>query len=125
MIKRFGTIFCLLVLSSNLLSAWPPHPAGTGGCEAECCATAHQTGPAATSAGLCCMVECPPVAELPAQTVALAPTPALKQGLGLNAGAVTAPIVIAYLQHTRFPSAPTRSLHGSASRYLETGALLI
>lgn len=122
MIKRFGTIFCLLVLSSNLLSAWPPHPAGTGGCEAECCATAHQTGPAATSAGLCCMVECPPSAELPAQTVlALEP----KQWSELNTRAITAAIVIAYLQHMRFPSAPTRSLHGSASRYLETGALLI
>lgn len=123
MIKRFGTIFCLLLLFSNLLSAWPPHPAGTGGCEAECCATAHQTGPAATRAGLCCMMECPPSAELPAQPVTLAPTPT--QWAGLNAGALIVPVVISYLQHTRFPSAPTRSLHGSASRYLETGTLLI
>ena len=122
MTKRLGTIFFLLVLFSNLLSAWPPHQAGAGGCETECCATAQQTGPAAARAALCCLIECPPSAELPVKTIALAPAP--KHWLGVNAGAMV-PLSISYLQHTRFPSAPTRSLHGSASRYLETGALLI
>jgi hypothetical protein len=123
MFRRFGTIFFLLVMFSNLLSAWPPHPAGMGGCDAECCATTHQAGLDATRAGLCCMLNCPPPIELPAQTVALAPAP--KQWSGADAIVITTSVPINYLQHTRFPSAPTRSLHGSASRYLETGALLI
>ena len=122
MFKWFTTILLLLLLAGNTLAAMPPHPAGTGGCETECCETAHQTGPAATIAGVCCMLECPLSAELlPVSTTSPAPPPV--PGLLPTLQAIS--FVASIPSQTNFPSAPTRHLHGSSSRYLDCCSFLL
>lgn len=111
----------LLLLAGNTLAALPPHQAGTGGCEAECCETAHESGPAATIAGVCCMLECPPTAEL-APVSATNSTPPITGLPVLNS--IHAFVNLAQAP-TRFPSAPTRYLHGSSSRYLDCCSFLL
>ena len=122
MVKRFTTILLLLLLAGNTLIAVPPHPAGTGGCEMECCETAHQTAPVATIAGACCMLECPPLAELlPVSNSSPAPPPV--PGLLPTLQAIS--FVASISSQTNFPSAPTRHLHGSSSRYLDCCSFLL
>ena len=121
MFKRITTFLLLLLLVGNTLAALPPHQSGTGGCEAECCETAHETGPAATIAGVCCMLECPPAAEL---------APVLARNTVPPANGLPAPVPTNVLDslaqpQTRFPSAPTRYLHGSSSRYLDCCSFLL
>lgn len=121
MFRRFTTFLLLLLLAGNTLLAVPPHPAGTGGCEMKCCEASHETGPAATIAGVCCMLECPPAAEL-APVSAANPTPPI---IGLPVPVSTNAYVSLVHLPTRFPSAPTRHLHGSSSRYLDCCSFLL
>ncbi len=122
MVKRFTSFLLLLLLASHSLAAVPPHQAGTGGCETECCETAHQTGPAATIAGVCCILECPPSAELlPVSTISPAPSRVLELLPAYQAISVVTSIP----SLTNFPSAPTRHLHGSSSRYLDCCSFLL
>ncbi len=122
MVKRFTSFLMLLLLTGNTLVAVPSYSAGTGGCEMECCETAHQTGPAATIAGICCILECPPSAEL---------LPVLTTGPGSSpmSGLLPASQAISFVTSipslTNFPSAPTRYLHGSSSRYLDCCSFLL
>lgn len=115
------TFFLLLLLAGNTLLAVPPHPAGTDGCEMECCETAHQTGPVATIAGVCCILECPPAAEL-APVSASKPVPPIN---GLPVPVSTKAFVSLVQVQTRFPSTPTRYLNGSSSRYLDCCSFLL
>ena len=122
MVKRFTSFLLLLLLAGQTLAALPLHSAGTGGCEMECCETAHQTGPAATIAGVCCLLECPPSAELlPVSTTS--PTPPPVSGLLPAPQAIS--LVTSISSRTNFPSAPTRHLHGSSSRYLDCCSFLL
>ena len=122
MVKRHTTILFLLALIGNSLAALPPHQPSTGGCDEACCETARLTGPAATIAGICCIVECPQPAETPPLTLDN-PVPPSAQALPLTS--LSAPEFTAYLQQTNFPSAPTRYLHGSSSRYLDCCSFLL
>lgn len=123
MLKHLATILLLLVMVGNSLVALPPHQASTGDCEAECCETARQTGSAATISGICCIVECPPSTELPAPISAFRNAP--QQIHALNAGYLSIIQTASYLQQMKFPSAPTRWLQGSSSRYLDACSFLI
>src|SRR5262249_47117092 len=124
MFKRLVTTLFLVAMACNTLSVIPPHREGEGGCGAECCMAARQQGPTATISAICCITQCRESAET--TPPAFSPT-ALKQQKR------SAPIVCApafppktfYLQYAKFPVSPPRSLHGSSSRYLETGSLLI
>src|SRR5262249_44490539 len=124
MFKRLITILFLVAMVCNSLSVIPPHHDGEGGCGEECCAAARQQGPTATISAICCITECRGSAETPTREVS---PPALNQQQ-LGAPVDCAPALssqISYLQSARFPVSPTRFLHGSSSRYLETGSLLI
>src|SRR5215472_8228715 len=107
MFKRLVTTLFLVAMACNTLSVIPPHREGEGGCGAECCIT-----------------ECRESAETT--------TPAVSSTV-LKQQQLSAPIDCApalspqnfYLQYAKFPVSPTRFLHGSSSRYLETGSLLI
>src|SRR5262245_7865248 len=124
MIKQLVTTLVLVGMVCNSLSVIPPHRDGEGGCGAECCMAARQEVPTATISAICCMTECRGSGETTAPAVA--PT-ALKQ-LQLSAPVDCAPALSSqtfYLQYAKFPISPTRFLHGSSSRYLETGSLLI
>jgi hypothetical protein len=124
MFKRLITILFLVAMASNSLSVIPPHQDGEGGCGMECCAAARQQGPTATISAICCITECRGSAET--TTPAVSPT-ILKQQQ-LSAPVDCAPALSSqsfYLQFAKFPVSPTRFLHGSSSRYLETGSLLI
>jgi hypothetical protein len=124
MFKRLITTLFLATMVCNSLSVIPPHRDGGGGCGAECCAAARQRGPTATISAICCITECRESAE--ATTPAVSST-ALKQQQ-LSAPVDCAPTLSPqtfYLQFAKFPISPTRFLHGSSSRYLETGSLLI
>ena len=120
MVKRFTSFLLLLLLAGNTLVAVPFYSAGTGGCEMECCETAHQTGPAATIAGVCCLLECPLSAEL-LPVLTASPAPPLVPLLASSAIS----IVTSIPRLTNFPSAPTRYLHGSSSRYLDCCSFLL
>ena len=122
MVKRFTSFLLLLLLAGQTLVALPLHSAGTGGCEMECCETAQQTGPAATIAGVCCILECPPSAEL-LPVLTISPTPSPVSGLLPASSAIS--FVISSPSLTNFPSAPTRYLHGSSSRYLDCCSFLL
>jgi hypothetical protein len=118
--KSLLSILLLLTLVGNALAAFPPHQAGAGGCEASCCETAHQSGPAAMISGICCIVECPQTAEtapvIPANQNA---QPALPSPFLFSSA------FSSYLPSACFPSAPTRHLHGSSSRYLDCCSFLL
>ena len=124
MLNRLVTTLFLVAMVCNSLSVIPPHRDGEGGCGAECCAAARQQGPTATISAICCITECRESAET--TTAAVAST-AFKQQQ-LSAPVECAPALSPqtfYLQYAKFPVSPTRFLHGSSSRYLETGSLLI
>jgi len=124
MFKRLVTIIFLVAMACNTLSVIPPHRDGEGGCGEECCMAARQQGPTSTISAICCITECQGWAETT--------TPAVSSTV-LKQQQLSAPVDCApglsprtfYLQYTKFPLSPTRFLHGSSSRYLETGSLLI
>jgi hypothetical protein len=124
MVERLITIIFLMAVAANSLAALPPHRDGEGGCGAECCEAARHDGPVATISGICCITECPQPAETArsaAASIELKP----QQLSGPAAGFLSTSNQASYLQHARFPDSPTRFLHGSSSRYLDTGSLLI
>jgi len=124
MFKRLVTTLFLVAMVCNSLSVIPPHRDGEGGCGAECCAAARQQGPTATMSAICCIIECRESAETTTPAVSFT---TFKQQQ-LSAPVDCAPAFSSqtfYLQHAKFPFSPTRFLHGSSSRYLETGSLLI
>jgi hypothetical protein len=124
MLKRLVTILFLVAMGCNSLSVIPPHRDGEGGCGAECCAAARREGPTATISAICCMTECRESAET--TTPAVSPTALKQQQLSAPVDfALTLSPQNFYLQYVKFPVSPTRFLHGSSSRYLETGSLLI
>jgi hypothetical protein len=124
MVKRLLTILFLIAVVGNSLAALPPHRDGEGGCGAECCEAARGNGPTATISGICCITECKQSAETTTPACALSdlkPKPLNKAaGFPFSTSGQDS-----YLQHTRFPVSPTRFLHGSSSRYLDFGSLLI
>jgi hypothetical protein len=70
------------------------------------------------------MTECRESAET--TTPAVSPTALKQQQLSAPVDfALTLSPQNFYLQYVKFPVSPTRFLHGSSSRYLETGSLLI
>jgi hypothetical protein len=124
MFKRLVTTLFLVAMVCNSVSVIPPHHDGEGGCGAECCAAARQEGPTATISAICCITDCRGSAET---TTPVVSSTVLKQQQ-LSAPADCAPTLspkIFYLQYAKFPVSPTRFLHGSSGRYLETGSLLI
>jgi hypothetical protein len=124
MFKRLITILFLVAMVCNSLSVIPPHRDGQGGCGAECCAAARQRGPNATISAICCITECRESAET--TTPALSPTAFNQQQLSAPVDcAPTLSTQTFYLQFAKFPVSPTRFLHGSSCRYLETGSFLI
>jgi len=128
MVKRLLIILFLLAVTGNSLAAFPPHRDGEGGCGVECCEAARyatgQDESVATISGICCITECQQSAETTTSAGALNnPKP---QSLSGPAGFLfSTPDQDSDLQHARFPVSPTRFLHGSSSRYLDTGSLLI
>lgn len=124
MVKRLFTILFLIAVAGNSLTAIPPHRTGEGGCAAECCEAAHQEGPVATISGVCCITECPQSAETSRSAASLTDIK-LRQLSGLAGILFSTSDQNSYLQYARFPVSPTRFLHGSSSRYLDTGSLLI
>jgi hypothetical protein len=124
MLKRLVTTFFLIAMVCNSVSIIPPHRDGEGGCGEECCAAARQEGPTATISAICCITECRESAET--TTPAVSATSLKQQQLiaPLECASALSPQSF-YLQSAKFPVSPTRFLHGSSSRYLETGSLLI
>jgi hypothetical protein len=124
MVKRLTTILFLVAVIVNSLVAVPPHRDGEGGCGAECCEAARQDGPLATISGICCITECKQSTET-TTTAGFLRDP---KSQPLNKPARFSSSISdqdPYLQYTRFPFSPTRFLHGSSSRYLDFGSLLI
>jgi hypothetical protein len=124
MFKRLVTILFIITVVGNSLAVIPPHRDGEGGCGAECCTAARQEGPAATMSAICCITECQGSAE----TTTLSATFTVLKQQQLSAPIDSTPALSPqnfYLQYARFPISPTRFLHGSSSRYLDTGSLLI
>src|SRR5215813_9810531 len=120
MFKRLVTIIFLVAMVCNSLSVIPPHRDGEGGCGEECCMAARQQGPTATISAICCITECRGAAETTTPAVS---STVLKQQQ-LSAPVDCAPALCSqsfYLQFAKFPVSPSRSIHGSSSRYLETG----
>ena len=124
MFKRLVTILFLITVVGNSMAVIPPHRDGEGGCGAECCAAARQEGPTAIVSAICCITECQGAAETTTPTVTYT---VLKQQQLSTAVHCTPALSNQnfYLQYARFPISPTRFLHGSSSRYLDTGSLLI
>jgi hypothetical protein len=124
MFKRLVTILFIITMVSNSLAVIPPHRDGEGGCGADCCAAARKDGPTATISAICCITECQESAETTSSTV----TSTVFKQQQLSALVDCTPAISPqsfYLQYANFPVSPTRFLHGSSSRYLETGSLLI
>lgn len=124
MFKRLVTILFITTMIGNSLAVIPPHRDGEGGCGAECCETARQGGTVAIISAICCITECRESAEI--TTTAITFTVLKQQRLSEPADCT--PGLSAqnfYLLYARFPISPTRFLHGSSSRYLDTGSLLI
>lgn len=124
MIKRIFTLIFILTIVGNALAAFPPHSDGEGGCSTECCQTARQDGAGAVLSRLCCITECPQPAENSGSTTTTVIL-TLQQPGGFADCFLPTPEPASYIRQTRFPSSPTRSLHGSSTRYLDTGSLLI
>src|SRR5262245_55555196 len=124
MFKRLITILFLVAMVCNSLSVIPPHHDGEGGCGEECCVAARQQVPTATISAICCITECRGAAE----TTTPAVSPIVLKQQQLSSPLDCAPALSSqsfYLQFAKFPVSPTRFLHGSSGRYLETGSLLI
>jgi|SRR5262245_38797076 len=124
MFKRLVTILFIITMAGNSLTVIPPHRDGEGGCGAECCEAARQEGPTTTISAICCITECQGAAETTTSSV----TPTVIKQQQLSAPSNCAPALSPqtfYLQYARFPISPTRFLHGSSSRYLDNGSLLI
>jgi hypothetical protein len=124
MVKRLITILFLVSVIGNSLAALPPHRDGEGGCGSECCEAARHDGPVATISGICCITECPQSAETTKSATAIVDLRP-QQPDGLAGCFLSTSDQNPYLQYARFPASPTRFLHGSSSRYLDTGSLLI
>jgi hypothetical protein len=124
MFKRLVTILFIITIAGNSLAVIPPHRDGEGGCSAECCIAARRDGPAATISAICCITEC----QGPAETTTSTFTSTVLKQQQLSAPVDFTPALSPqnfYFQYARFPISPTRFLHGSSSRYLDTGSLLI
>jgi hypothetical protein len=124
MFKRLVTILFLVAMVCNSLSVIPPHRDGEGGCGADCCAAARQEGPSATISAICCITECRESAETTTPAVSPTVLKQQQQSAPVDCAPALSPQTF-YLQYAKFPVSPTRFLHGSSSRYLETGSLLI
>jgi len=124
MFKRLVTILFLVAMVCNSLSVIPPHRDGEGGCGSECCAAARQQGPTATISAICCIIECRESAETTTPAVSFTTFKQQQLSAPVDCALPLSPKSF-YLQYAKFPVSPTRFLHGSSSRYLETGSLLI
>lgn len=124
MFKRLITIFFIITVVGNSLAVIHPHRDGEGGCGAECCDAARQKGPKTTISTICCITECQGSAETTTSTVTFT---VLKQQQLTAPGDFTSALSTqsSYLEYAGFPISPTRFLHGSSSRYLDPGSLLI
>src|SRR5262249_6329060 len=124
MFKRLVTIIFLVAMVCNSLSVIPPHRDGEGGCGEECCMAARQQGPTATISAICCITECRESAETTAPAVSSTVLKPQNWSAPVDCAPPLPPQTF-YLQYAKFPVSPTRFLHGSSSRSLETGSLLI
>jgi hypothetical protein len=124
MVKRLITTFFLVAVIGNLFIAIPPHTDGEGGCGADCCEAARSDGSQATISGVCCITECQQSAEILSLSLTLAGISPQPINV-FQASLLSISDQSSYLQNARFPDSPTRFLHGSSSRYLDTGSLLI
>lgn len=92
-------------------------------CLMSCCRKAQKPG-RDLEQRLRCLVDCgQPTGTSPSPATGM--TAAQQKKADPPAGLVGRPEPIPYIQHTRFPKSPTRSISGCSNRYLEIGALLI
>lgn len=124
-IRRFTILFLLATLLGQTIAAFAPLGEAAEVCDSECCESAHQMNQMASlavlDAGLCCIIEGQPDAEIPPLVTLSKPGSQPLQGLLTLA----APAPLALIPYTKIPSAPPRYLRDVSSRYLKTGALLI
>jgi hypothetical protein len=124
LIKRFTILFLLTVVFAHA-AAYAPLGGAPDACEADCCAAAHPMTmlvPAATSAAeQCCIIECPPAAEVP--PVLAVSSSAQPMAVGLLPAAPPAHFLASL--RAQLPRALPQYLPASSCRYLQTGALLI
>ncbi|MFY9610533.1 MAG: hypothetical protein WAU45_18225 [Blastocatellia bacterium] len=123
MIKRLIILAFIATVGANSVGAVSPQMDGDR-CVMSCCRKAQQPGRDVEPARLRCLVNCSqPAGTSPSPATGL--TSSQQKKANTNACLVSRPETISYIQHTRFPKSPTRSISGCSNRYLEIGALLI
>src|SRR5437868_10029081 len=119
MLKRLLIFGFILAVTGNSLAAVSPHLEGDAGCSMSCCRAAHEGGQQTLLSKICCKSNC----KQPAGNQS-APSTNLFSEMRHKAFPAAqftfASELALYIQQTRFPASPTRSLVGSSTRFLET-----
>jgi hypothetical protein len=119
--KRISILVLLIAIFAHAAAAFVPLGEAADACESDCCVAALAATSEALAPGQCCVIECPPDAEIPPVITVGSPAPQVTDGV-LPAAPPAHWLISVHAPALR---ALPRYLPDSSCRYLQTGALLI